>query len=146
MLVSTPVWCGYCPVKVELRETQHSESTTNAFSYDAPRRAISRALRIVGSRSMEKSSIRTKTMLGREGATGAVWTAGRAATPVVVGLPGTWSGASVGTPQAAASNAVTPSATVAIGARRISLPPWSARPPRTRPWVDSDASDQPVWP
>src|SRR4029079_15580888 len=65
LLVRTPVWCGYCPVKVALRDTQHSESTTKELSYVAPRRAMTRALRIVGTRSIEKSSISTKTMLGR---------------------------------------------------------------------------------
>ena len=36
VLVSTPVWCGARPVKIEARLGQHSESTTNAFSYVAP--------------------------------------------------------------------------------------------------------------
>jgi hypothetical protein len=46
------------------RDTQHNESMTNERSYDAPARRIAAALRIVGSRSMEKSSISTNTMLG----------------------------------------------------------------------------------
>ena len=57
------------------RETQHSESTTKAWEYDAPARLIWRIERIVCTRSIEKSSIRTMTMLGRC----ARWAAGRSA-------------------------------------------------------------------
>ncbi len=60
----TPVWCGYCPVKVADRDTQQRLSTTKECGYDAPSAAIRLALRSVGSRSMEKSSMSTKTMFG----------------------------------------------------------------------------------
>ncbi len=116
-------------MKVALRETQQSESTTKEFSYDAPRRAMTRALRIVGSRSIEKSSMRTKTMLGRLAVGVAARTAG-AAVALVTDPRRTVSPAArlvVGTPHAAASSAVTLIATVAIGARRISRTPVSPR-------------------
>ncbi len=64
-LVSTPVWCGYWPVIIDVREGQQNESATKAWEYDAPTRRMASALRIVWSRSIEKSSIRTSTMLGR---------------------------------------------------------------------------------
>ena len=67
VLVSTPVWCGYCPVKMLARETQHSESTTYDCEYDAPVSRIRCALRMVCSRSRLKSSISTRTMFGLRG-------------------------------------------------------------------------------
>src|SRR5829696_1623067 len=85
VLVRTPVWWGYCPVKRLERETQHSESTTNAWEYDAPVRFICRAERIVWTRSIEKSSISTMTTLGR--------CPRFAAERSALGRPATWRGA-----------------------------------------------------
>ena len=85
---------------------------------------MTRALRIVGSRSIEKSSMRTKTMLGRLAVGFAGRTAG-AAVALVTDPRRTVSPAArlvVGTPHAAASSAVTLIATIAIGARRMLRP------------------------
>ncbi len=120
MLVRTPVWCGYCPVNVALRDTQHSESTTKALSYDAPCRAMYRALRMVRSRSIEKSSISTKTMFGRRGSGIGTSTAGWATTDAPPPCPsGRSTPCTAGPPQAAASKAMTLHATTAIGPRRM---------------------------
>ena len=65
VLVSTPVWCGGRPVKIEVREEQHNESTTCAFWYDAPSAAIRMPCGIVASSSYDASSISTITIDGR---------------------------------------------------------------------------------
>jgi hypothetical protein len=82
---------------------------------------MTRALRMVGSSSIEKSSISTKTMFGRRPVGVAARTAG-AAVALVIDARRPVSSAAwpvVGTPQAAANRAVTLIVTVAIGARRM---------------------------
>ena len=66
VLVRTPVWWGYCPVKKLDRETQHSESVTKECGYDAPVAAhpLHRPHRLQRGPSRSRRA-RRATMLGR---------------------------------------------------------------------------------
>ncbi|GAB2469417.1 hypothetical protein GCM10027265_18180 [Jatrophihabitans fulvus] len=64
-MASTPLLCGYCPVKIAARDGQHSELTTKWFRIVTPAVCMACTAGIEATRSLERSSVSTITMFGR---------------------------------------------------------------------------------